>query len=76
MTSPDATPIKDFADLGAAIARRRKALRMTQAQLASLSGIPQPNLSNLENGLADSRLETYLRICALIGIDLFAVPRA
>ena len=71
----DAVQIRNFAGLGAAISKRRKALRMTQEQLASLSGIAQPNLANIERGLADGRLDTYLKICSLVGIDLFAVPR-
>ena len=76
MAPVNTNQIRQFADLGTAISARRKALRMTQEQLASLSGIAQPNLSNIERGLADGRLDTYLKICSLIGIDLFAVPRA
>lgn len=62
--------------LGQTITARRKALKMTQAELSSLSGITQANLSNIERGAAGGRLETYLNICSLIGIDLFAVSRS
>jgi HTH-type transcriptional regulator / antitoxin HipB len=75
MDRASSTPIRTFASLGAVISTRRKALGMTQEELSSLSGIAQPNLSNIERGVADGRLDTYLKICALIGIDLFAVPR-
>jgi len=76
MQRKDATQIQTVGNLGHAISQRRKALGMTQAQLSSLSGVAQPNLSNLERGVADGRLETYLKICALVGIDLLAVPRS
>ncbi len=75
MNAVEPTPIRTVDTLGRAIAARRKTLRMSQDELSSLSGITQANLSNIERGTAGGRLETYLRICSLIGIDLFAVSR-
>ena len=76
MSPPTSIPIRTVDNLGQAISARRKALGMTQGQLSSLSGIAQPNLSNIERGVAGGRLDTYLKICSLIGIDLFAAPRS
>lgn len=68
--------LKTDTDLGRVIRERRRVLGMTQGDLSNLSGIAQPNLSKIERGAADARLDTYLRICFLLGIDLIAVPRS
>jgi transcriptional regulator with XRE-family HTH domain len=68
-------PICSSADLGALIQRRRKALAISQASLASLSGVAQPNLSKIERGHTPATLETYLRILSVLGIDLQGVVR-
>ena len=68
--------LKMDTDLGRVIRERRRKLGMTQESLSNLSGIAQPNLSKIERGEADARLDTYLRICLLLGIDLIAVPRS
>ncbi|ESQ75031.1 helix-turn-helix domain-containing protein [Asticcacaulis sp. AC402] len=69
-------PIQSDAAIGQVIRERRKAIGMSQDTLSSLSGIAQPNLSKIERGKAGAKLDTYLKLCALIGIDLFAVPRS
>lgn len=65
--SPDA--------FGALIKTRRRHLGMSQQILASVCGIPQPNLSKIENGRSVANLETCLRLCSTLGIDLVGVIR-
>ena len=63
-------------DLGHLIRSRREALALKQGDLASITGIDQGNLSKIERGTAKATLETYLRLCAALGIDILAEPRA
>jgi ribosome-binding protein aMBF1 (putative translation factor) len=39
-----------YRQVGATIRRRRQALRLTQAKLAALTGLPQSHISRLEHG--------------------------
>lgn len=55
---------------------RRKTLGMSQEQVASLSGIPQPNLSKIERGQEGTRFETILRLFEVLGIDLYGETRS
>ena len=63
------------ADLGQAIRDRRNVVGMTQEDLASVTGIPQANLSKIERGAATAKFDTYLRLCQALGIDLSAEGR-
>lgn len=65
--------VSDFADL---IRTRRRETRISQEMLSSLTGIAQPNLSNIERGAQGTSLETYLRIFSALGIDLVAEVRS
>ncbi len=52
--------------LGKAIVARRKSLKMSQADLASIINMEVPNLSVIENGKSNPQLLTIVRIaCAL-----------
>jgi len=68
--------ILDATDIGALIRNRREALKIKQGDLASIAGIDQGNLSKIERGSAKATLDTYLRLCNALGIDLLAEPRA
>jgi transcriptional regulator with XRE-family HTH domain len=74
-SQPSSISISSSADLGTLIRRRRKSLSISQADLASLSGVAQPNLSKIERGQTPATLETYLRILGALGIDLHGVVR-
>ncbi len=63
------------ADLGQAIRDRRNVVGMTQEDLASVTGIPQANLSKIERGAVTAKFDTYLRLCQALGIDLSAEGR-
>lgn len=75
MLGQSAIKITSPSDLGALVQSRRKALSLSQASLASLTGIAQPNLSKIERGQTPATLETYLRVLSVLGVDLFGVPR-
>jgi transcriptional regulator with XRE-family HTH domain len=68
--------IEDATQLGRYIRERREALGISQGDLAGIAGLDQANLSRLERGATGATLDTYLRLCAALGVDLVAVPRA
>ena len=65
----------DASDLGEMIRLRRERLGIAQLELASMAGIDPGNLSKIERGSRRSHLDTYLKLCGIIGIDLFAEVR-
>jgi len=62
-------------ELGTLIRERREAVYLKQGDLASIAGVDQGNLSKIERGNTTATLETYLRLCAALGIDIVAEPR-
>ncbi len=56
--------------LGQNIAKRRKILVMTQADLAYKIGMEVPNLSVIENGKSNPQILTLLRITAALQCEL------
>lgn len=63
-------------ELGSFLRTRRETLAIMQGDLASLAGVDQGNLSKIERGTAKATLDTYLRLCKALGVDLIAEPRA
>lgn len=79
ITPPPSEKLSAFtsdAELGQLLRTRRTELGISQYDLADMSGVPQPNLSRIERGAATATLETYIRLCAPLGIDLFAGIRS
>ncbi len=68
--------VSSSTDLGRFIRSRRETLGILQGDLASSAGIYPANLSKIERGTARATLDTYLRLCKALGIDLLAEPRA
>jgi Predicted transcriptional regulator len=68
--------IQTTTDLGSFIRDRREGLGIKQGDLASIAGVDQGNLSKIERGTAKATLDTYLRLCSALGIDIVAEPRA
>lgn len=62
-------------DLGALIRDRRKSVEVSQGDLASAVGIDQANLSRIERGTTAATLETYLRLCKALGLQITVAPR-
>lgn len=67
--------ILSVADVGRVIRDRRRALGMTQGVVASITGIPQPNISTIERGRGSPEIETCLRLLSALGVDLIAAGR-
>lgn len=56
--------------LGMQIKERRKALNITQKELADLAGISINTVVAAERGQGDSKISTYLAICNVLGLKL------
>lgn len=56
--------------LGMQIKERRKALKITQKELADLAGISINTVVAAERGLGDPKISTYLAICNVLGLKL------
>ena len=54
--------------IGSVIQQARLQKGLTQARLASLCGIPQPNLSNIERGKRDITIATLRRIAVALSV--------
>jgi HTH-type transcriptional regulator/antitoxin HipB len=64
----------DLSDLGAEVARLRKARGMTQAELGALAGIAQSTLARLEKGrVAEFGAGKLLRLLEVLGYALATV---
>lgn len=57
-------------DIGNTIALRRRALGVTQEELALLAGVSVRFLSSLEGGKATVRLDTLLAVLDALGLEL------
>lgn len=63
----------DSFGLGEQIAQARAQARLTQDALASVSGVPQPEISRIEHGQANPTLETLTKLLRPLGLHLSAV---
>lgn len=59
--------------LGKAIATRRKSLKMTQADLASIINMEVPNLSVIENGKSNPQILTLAKLAAAMDAQVYTV---
>ncbi len=57
-------------DIGTAIKKRRKALRITQPHLADLAGISVNSLYKIERGEANPTLELVGKIADVLGLEI------
>ena len=53
---------------GANVRRRRLELGITQGELARRAGVPQPNISDIENGKQSPTFPTLARIAEALSI--------
>ncbi|MFM9977229.1 MAG: helix-turn-helix transcriptional regulator [Sphingomonadaceae bacterium] len=61
--------------LGALIQSARQKRGLSQQQLASLIGKRQKTISAIENGSDGTKLDTLLRVIAILDLDIQIVPR-
>lgn len=60
--------------LAAAIRHRRRALRLTQSELADLAGCARRTVSAVETGKATVRLDVVLALLQVLGLRLRVEP--
>ena len=67
--------IRDQEDLGLIIKSRRKALGLTQIQLAEVCKCSPRFIGEMERGVAGGNIKQVIHVCKMLGIDLFAKVR-
>lgn len=60
----------DATDLGQAIRRRRKALKLTQEDVAAQVGVARITVSAIENGKDTAQIGLVLQICRDLGLKV------
>ena len=63
-------------DIGHAIRETRKRKKLTQGELATMSGIWQETISKIENGVASTKLETIFDLMAALDLELTVSNRS
>ena len=72
---PHDTSVRTARDLGALLRQRRKSMKLTQAQLAGLSGLSHKLIIDVEHGKPTAEFDEVLQLAATLGIDLIARGR-
>ena len=62
--------------IGAALRRRRRQLRLSQAALGSRTNLRQATISALENGEPGTELRTLVDVIAALGLELVVQERS
>lgn len=68
--------ITTMAELGALIREERMRQKLTQTDLAGISGVGITFISQLENGKETVEMERVIRVLTMLGIDLYAERRS
>lgn len=61
--------------LGASLRRRRKALGLSQTEVASRINLRQATISDIEAGERDARVSTLMDVLAALDLELVVRPR-
>jgi HTH-type transcriptional regulator / antitoxin HipB len=67
--------IQSVKELGEAIRKRRKKLRVTQAELAASAGVGLMFVSMLENGKKTSEVGKVFQVIETLGLDVMIEER-
>ncbi|GIL23683.1 MAG: hypothetical protein BroJett042_21960 [Bacteroidota bacterium] len=62
--------IMDFKAIGKAVRERRKSRKILQADLADIAGISPRTLRDIEKGTANPELETLMKLCQALGMEV------
>lgn len=62
-------------EIGSFIEERRKALRITQQNLAVLCGVSEHALCNLEQGIGNPTFEVLERVADALGLEIRLAPK-
>ncbi|MEQ8926441.1 MAG: helix-turn-helix transcriptional regulator [Fulvivirga sp.] len=60
----------DTIKIGETIKKRRKFLKITQEDLAEISGISERTLRDIEKGSANPELASLMKLCEVLGLEL------
>lgn len=60
----------DTKEIGEKIKIRRKFLKITQDDLADIAEVSERTLRDIEKGLANPELQSLLKICDVLGLEL------
>jgi len=60
----------DLQSIGKAIRTRRKSRKIVQVDLADIAGISPRTLRDIERGTANPELETLMKICQVLGMEI------
>ena len=63
-------------DLVRALKKARLKRKMSQRELSQRTGIPQGQISNIENNTVDLRVSTLMAMVFALDFDLALIPRA
>ncbi len=65
-----------MAELGSLIREERLRQKLTQTDLAGISGVGITFISQLENGKETAEMGRVIRVLTMLGIDLYAERRS
>ena len=65
---------EELASIVGAVTAQRKALGLSQRELASICGIPQSSVARIESYKATPKLDTLLKIMQPLGLKLNVSP--
>tara|TARA_Y100000052_G_C2910827_1_gene62378 strand:- start:39 stop:419 length:381 start_codon:yes stop_codon:yes gene_type:complete len=65
----------EVSEITATLKSAREARELTQRELSERSGVPQAQISKLENGQADIRISTLVSLSRALGLEVELVPR-
>lgn len=68
--------VTTMAELGALIREERMRQKLTQTDLAGISGVGITFISQLENGKETVEMGRVIRVLTMLGIDLYAERRS
>lgn len=68
--------VKDIAEVGNFIKGQRKAMDVTQDELANFAGLSRIGVVKLEKEEGDIKLSTLLKVANLLGFELVLKKRA
>lgn len=67
--------VTTMAELGSLIREERRHQKLTQTDLAGISGVGITFISQLENGKETVEMGRVIRVLTMLGIDLYAERR-
>jgi len=67
--------VRSASQFGTLIRNERVRRKLSQQELADLTGIGQKTISSVENGNEGAKLDTVFRLLAILGLEISFAPR-